>query len=275
MKSKHVLLLGLSLALIGTVSACQQPSSSNTSNSSSESSSLDEYNFDFKGITIDNTYVSTDCSFSGIINDVLLGNWMVAEETYYFNIEFKTIVEQTFRVDIEDESILTYEKIDAEGQIMHTLVGHKTGGTVVKIYDSEDTLVYRAAINCRVAVRDPYIMMEQIAKADYWYGLLASTIGYGQYRMVFDLNEETGYSNLCTLSAIDSGVDYGQSIFTIDLESGEEFSEDTFRTLDFTCTMVNNPEIKPVKFAVSLALDTIYVSESFGVLDMFRPAYLE
>lgn len=243
----------------------------NTSTSSGGGTS-DDFDFEFNGITIDNSYMS-GCTISGILMDLSVGSWLVAGDVNTFTIEMTNLTDQSFTVKFDDPSIAKYEQRDINGKPTHCIIGLKTGGTVIKIYDANDDLVYREALNCRVPFTDNKLIFDKLIEADYWYGAFSASMR-SEYRLMFSYSEEDGMYNSCSLSMKDSDHDYGISEFLVNLDSATESHFDTFHTMDYTVTQLNGAEIQPVKFAVSLALDTIFISDELGVIDFFRPMYL-
>lgn len=250
------------------LTACATSNNSSSSNSSSE----DNFDLSFNGITIDNAYQG-GCKIGGVLMDLSVGAWIVAGDVNVFTIEMNDMADQSFSVDIGDPSIAKYEKRETDGQVTHCLIGLKTGGTIIKIYNADGDLVYREALNCRVPIKDNKTIFDKLAEADYWYGAFSAAMKM-EYRLLFSLDEESGLYSSCSLSMKEPGHDYGVSEFKINLDSATESHFDAFHTMDYTVTQINGAEIKPTIFAISLALDTIYISDELGVIDFFKPMYL-
>ena len=165
MKHKKLLIIPLMILLV----SCQGLASSagsNTSGSSDSSSSGLTYtdeDLNFKGITIDNEYIDYDsASFGGVLADIGVGAWLVAGQDYTFSCSIKDLPSQEISVKFDDPSIIEYRFDNVDGQTSHHLIPLKTGGTTMRIYDSNDDLIYRNAVNCRVPIRDPKTMFELI-----------------------------------------------------------------------------------------------------------------
>lgn len=276
MKHKKILIIPLMILLV----SCQGLASSagsNTSESSDSSSSGSTYtdeDLNFKGITIDNEYIDYDsASFGGVLDDIGVGAWLVAGQDYTFSCSIKDLPSQEISVKFDDPSIIEYRFDNVDGQTSHHLIPLKTGGTTMKIYDSNDDLIYRNAVNCRVPIRDPKTMFELIDEADYWEGAFTSGAGYGSYKFFIE-NLEPNHVSI-SITGEDSGTIYGATVFGFDLDTYEESIVDTFVTYQFDCTIEStNPSLNILSFDVSLAVDTIYVSDNLGLIDFFRPVYL-
>lgn len=276
MKHKKLLIIPLMILLV----SCQGLASSagsNTSGSSDSSSSGSTYtdeDLNFKGITIDNEYIDYDsASFGGVLDDIGVGAWLVAGQDYTFSCSIKDLPSQEISVKFDDPSIIEYRFDNVDGQTSHHLIPLKTGGTTMKIYDSNDDLIYRNAVNCRVPIRDPKTMFELIDEADYWEGAFTSGAGYGSYKFFIESLEPNHVS--ISITGEDSGTIYGATVFGFDLDTYEESIVDTFVTYQFDCTIEStSPSLNILSFDVSLAVDTIYVSDNLGLIDFFRPVYL-
>lgn len=276
------------LSLLGliTLASCggNEPSSSTSDTTPSNPSDtttepedpLAKYDFDFHGLKDEDPYEANNISFGGILEDIRLGMWLAAEneevEKYEFKISFENAEDQSFTVEIDDESILTYGTETINGKVTHMLYPHKTGGTTLKIYDANHTLIYRHIVNCRVAVTDVDIMLEQLYKADRWKGVVFNS-PYNNYSMTFDYSMETGKYTSVSLYAVEQNVDKGITPFEINPDTATISRLDSFHTLEFECTPTANTEIKPVTLAVSLSLDVMYLSDSMMLIDLFRPVY--
>ncbi len=261
---------------VASSAPASSPSSTTTSevSSSTSDSPYSDFDLSFRGITIDNVYEDySSASFGGMLEDIGIGAWMVVGDEYTINVDIKDLSDQTISVEFDDPSICEYRLDEIDGQKSQKLIPLKTGGTTMRIYDANHDLIYRNAINCRVAIRDIDTMFEVLYQADYWAGAFSSAAGIGYYRFSMSADEN---HNIVTISGQDSGISYAPAQFEVDLDNYVESDVETFHTFDFSCTMITtDTSLNITHFAVSLSLDTIYVSEDIGILDFFRPVYLD
>lgn len=272
-------ILPLMLLTLG-LGACTPDSGSNTAQDASSEiiPGVTVYDYEFNGYTTDSKpYASHDYHFSGILEDISIGAWVVVGDVNTFSVDARQGLTPAIKVEFEHDGIIKHEIIKQNDKDVHALTALKTGGTTLKIYaeeDGDDVLIFRNVINARVAIKDNKVIFDKLAEADYWEGVFTNSSKIGDFRLMFNQGEE-GIYNDCTVSLKENAEDHGIRKFIVDLDSGKEAHNLTFHIMSYTVnTYESGQDINPVTFDVSLALDMIYLSDKDGLIDFFRPVRL-
>ncbi len=233
-----------------------------------------DYGLDFHGVSIDNAYVASNITISGIIQSIQIGQWLTTDMDYVFGVSIANVADQSIRVEFEEDGIIEYELQTVNGATRHVLRGLKTGGTTIRIYDSNNVLLFREAINARKTVYDFDIMQEYLTSADYWQGLFGLALS-SDYKLVFRTGDEDEL--IATYSVIDSNVDYGSIDFVVNFDTANNVQDADFSIWKFSVTVLaESDQLDPIELHVSKALDLIYLIEGggLGLADFFAPIFL-